>query len=163
MFDNFMAVLADIAVRYGLLGLFISSFFGSTIFLPFAVEAVIPILIKLHTNLFAVVIVASVGALMGTWVNYWLGYHASDYIRKKLGEESLKKAEETLKAYGWPGLFIIIAMPLPLPIPVDPLTVIPGIARMDFLKFSLVVFLGKIVKYSSAVAVFTGIFKLLCL
>ena len=163
MFDNFMAVLADIAVRYGLLGLFISSFFGSTIFLPFSVEAVIPLLITVHANLYLVVIVSSVGALMGTWVNYLLGYHASAYIRKKLGEESLNKAEGTLKKYGWPGLFIMIAMPLPLPIPVDPLKVIPGIARMDFLKFSLVVFVAKIVKYSSAVAVLTGIFKLMCI
>jgi membrane protein YqaA with SNARE-associated domain len=161
MIHEFITILGDIAVRYGLAGLFLSSFFGSTIFVPFSVEAIIPILINVHANVFLVIITASVGALMGTWVNYWLGYYASDYIRRKMGDKNIEKAEKVVKKYGWPGLFLIIFMPLPLPIPVDPLTVIPGIARMDFLKFSLVVFLAKLAKYSFVVAVVTGIFNVL--
>lgn len=161
MLHEFISVLGDIAVRYGLAGLFLSSFFGSTIFVPFSVEAILPLLIKVHVNVFLVIVTASFGALMGTWVNYWLGYYASGYIRQKLGDKNLDKADQVIKKYGWPGLFLIIFMPLPLPIPVDPLTVIPGIARMDFFKFSSVVLLAKLAKYSFFVALFTGILNLL--
>jgi len=141
--------------HYGLPGLFFSSFIGSTIFVPFSVEAAEAFLIAAKENPYLVILVASVGALMGTWVNYWIGYFGSGLVEKRVGAGNIKKAKDFMDKYGWPGLFLVIF--IPTPIPVDPVTVFPGLARMGFAKFTVVVFVAKVLRYSVVVALLTGL------
>ncbi|HDI72970.1 MAG TPA: DedA family protein [Candidatus Altiarchaeales archaeon] len=152
----------ELIVQHGpLLGLFISSLTGSTIFIPLSVEALFPILIRSDLDPYLIVIIASMGALMGTWINYLLGYFGSGIIERKLDSNRIDRAKRIMNKYGWPGLFIIIFLPLPLPIPVDPITIFPGIARMNFIEFSIVVFFAKLARYSFFVGIFNSLLGLL--
>lgn len=155
-----LEILADLAAKYGLIGLFISSFIGSTIFVPFSVELLFPVLIESGVDLYPIIFVASTGALIGTWVNYWLGYKGSSLVKRRFGEKGIEKAKNAMDKYGWPGLFLVVFLPIPLPIPVDPLTIIPGIARMNFLRFSVVVYVAKLLRYAFFVGVLNGLLSM---
>jgi membrane protein YqaA with SNARE-associated domain len=158
-FDPIIGVLIALVHQYGLLGLFISALVGSTVFIPFSVEAAIAVMLSLRENPYIVVLVASIGALMGTWVNYAIGCYASELAEKKIGEENIRKAKKAMDKYGWPGLFLIIM--LPTPIPVDPVTIIPGMMRMNVIKFSLTVFFAKLIRYALFVGLLQGIFGII--
>ena len=157
MFHDVLGWMVSLIVNHGIAGLFISSLLGSTIFIPFSVEAVLPVLVGLKMDLAQIVVVATIGATIGTCINYAIGFYATDLVEKRLGKENLKKAKHLMDKHGWPGLFLIIAAPIPLPIPVDPLTVIPGLAKMNFKEFALIVLCAKLIKYTIFVAVFTGV------
>ncbi len=153
-FRPVVEVLFELVRHYGLAGLFASSLIGSTIFVPFSVEFAETILLAARENVLLVILTASVGALIGTWINYWIGYFGSELVEKRVGEKNIKKAKDFMDKYGWPGLFVIIF--LPTPIPVDPVTVFPGLARMSFIEFSIVVFIAKLLRYSVVAALLTG-------
>ncbi len=138
-------------VRYELFGLFITSLIGSTIFVPFTTEILFPVLIKSGLGIYHIIIVAALGAMVGTWINYGLGFLGSKFIEKRVDHTGIEHAKRFMNRYGWAGLLFILA--LPFPIPVDVITIVPGISRMNFIEFSIVVFLGKIIKF----AVFVGI------
>jgi membrane protein YqaA with SNARE-associated domain len=161
LFHDVIGWMVSLIVHYGIAGLFVSSLLGSTIFIPFSVEAVLPVMVGLKLDLVQIIIVATIGATIGTCVNYGIGYFATELVEKRLGRDNIKKAKELMDKHGWPGLFLILVAPIPLPIPVDPLTVIPGLAKMNFSEFTLVVFCAKLIKYSIFVAVFTGVINLL--
>lgn len=161
MFHEVIGWMVSLIVHYGIAGLFVSSLLGSTIFIPFSVEAVLPVMVGLKLDLVQIVLVATIGATIGTCINYAIGYYATELVEKRLGEENLKKAKHLMDKHGWPGLFLILVAPIPLPIPVDPLTVIPGLAKMNFKEFALVVFFAKLIKYTIFVAVSTGVISLL--
>jgi membrane protein YqaA with SNARE-associated domain len=161
MFHEITGPLVALIVNHGIAGLFISALLGSTIFVPFSVETVLPVLLGLKLDPVQIVVVATIGATIGTCINYAIGFYATDMVEKRLGEENLKKAKHLMDKHGWPGLFLILAAPIPLPIPVDPLTVIPGLAKMNFKEFALIVFCAKLIKYTIFVAVFTGVINVL--
>lgn len=161
MFHDVIAWLVAMVVHYGIVGLFVSSLIGSTIFVPFSVEAVLPFLIGLKLDIYQILIAASLGATIGTCVNYGIGFFATELVEKRVGKANLKKAKDMMEKYSWPGLFLILAAPIPLPIPVDPLTVLPGLAKMDFREFVVVVFFAKLAKYAFFVAVFAGVIGML--
>lgn len=149
--------LADMISQWGIFGLLPVSLIGSTIFVPFAVEFFFPALLASGVDPYLIVITAAIGSTLGTFVNYWLGHAGSRYVKRKVDGEGVEKATKLMNRYGWFGLLFIIT--IPLPIPVDGVTIIPGIARMNFLWFSVVVFFGKLLKY----AFFVGLFNRLLL
>ncbi|OYT41167.1 MAG: hypothetical protein B6U86_02965 [Candidatus Altiarchaeales archaeon ex4484_43] len=149
--------IRELIKRYGLIGLFLSSLVGSTIFLFFSVESLFPFLLTSGIEPISVIGVATIGSVIGTWINYGLGLVGSGFIRQKYDHHKINRARKIMNRYGWVGLFVVIAMPLPIPIPVDPITVIPGITRMNFIEFTIVVITGKLVKYVFWVAIFMGI------
>lgn len=145
-------------VKYELLGLFIASLTGSTIFVPFTTEILLPILIKSGFDIYRIVFIAALGATFGTWINYGLGFIGSKFIEKRIDHNRIQHAKQFMNRYGWAGLFIILA--IPFPVPVDPITIVPGISRMNFIEFSVVVFLGKITKFAIVVGIIDGLFAL---
>jgi membrane protein YqaA with SNARE-associated domain len=146
--------------QYGLFGLLAASFFSSTIFFPIPVEPFLITVTPFFNSIF-VVIVASIGSLLGTSVNYGLGFFlGAKTINKKVSKEKLDQAKRLTNRYGWSGLLFIIALPIP-GIPVDPITIVPGIMRMNFLEFATVVFMGKLIKYSLFVGLFNELLNLL--
>ena len=151
-------MLETFILHYGLFGVFLASFLGSTIFLPFAIELFFPILMAYGLNPYLILITTTLGALFGTWVNYALGLIGSRIIEKRMDQGKINQAKHIIDKYGWLGLFVVIALPLPVPIPVDPITIIPGITKMNFLEFSIVVFLGKLSKYSIFIGLLDTLF-----
>jgi len=149
MFEEIPVILA----QYGLIGLFLASFLGSTIFFPFTIEILIPPLLFYLKNLYLVVFVVALGSSLGTCVNYALGFLGAKAMKKKIGKDKISKARELINKYGWPGLLIVMAIPIP-GLPVDPITIFPGIARMHFIEFFIIVFFGKLIKYSLFVGIF---------
>jgi len=139
-------ILVDMINQWGIFGLLPVSLIGSTIFVPFAVEFSFPALLATGVDPHPIVITAAIGSTLGTFVNYWLGHAGSRYVKKKIDRKHTKKAKRLMNRYGWFGLLLIITIPLPLP--VDGVTIIPGIARMNFLWFSAVIFFGKLLKYA---------------
>ena len=144
--------------NFGLsMGLFLSTFVGSTVFLPFSVEASFVFFLK-YMDPYHIILIAGCGALCGTCINYGLGYLGSGIIEKKIKSEKVERAREMLNTRGFYGLFVIIFLPIPLPIPVDPITIVPGLMRMNFFKFIIVVFVAKLARYAVFVGVLKGIF-----
>jgi len=145
--------------QYGLFGLFLGSFLSSTIFLPLPAEPLIATA-ALYFDLYLVVFVATIGSTLGTCVNYGIGFLGEKAVEKRIGKEKILKAQNFMNRYGWPGLLFIIAIPIP-GLPVDPITIIPGLAKMRFKEFLVVVFAGKLIKYALFVGLFSEIMHVL--
>ena len=159
IFRPVIDLLISLVQHYGILGLFASALIGSTIFIPFSVEAAILVLIPTHANPYLLILVATAGALIGTWINYAIGFYASELAEKKIGPQNIEKAKNFMNKWGWPGLFLIVF--IPTPIPTDPVTIIPGITRMNFLEFTIVILLAKILRYAVLVGLLEGIFNVM--
>ncbi len=134
-------------LKYGLFGLFLSSFLGSTIFIPLTPELFVAALIGAGANPFIVVFLASTASLLGNLVNYIIGFYGIEKILERfVKKEDIKKAERIADKYGVIGIFL--AMAIPLPLPVDVLAVIAGATKMRLRYFLLACFFGKLIKYS---------------
>ena len=140
--------LLNVFLEYGYLGLFLSSFIGSTIFVPFTVEVFMAALLGAGLNAIYLIFIASLGSTLGSCLNYFLGWLGIKYYRKKVkkAEKENSRLEEIVNRYGVLGLFVILALPLPLP--VDIFTLAAGISRMNFKYFVVAVFFGKLVRYA---------------
>jgi membrane protein YqaA with SNARE-associated domain len=142
--------------NYGFAGLFFASLIGSTIFLPFSTEAAMLVLVASGANRLGVLLVATLGSVGGTLVNYYIGYAGIRFVDRCLKKEDTEKAHRMMNKYGWAGLFIVLATPIPFP--VDPLTILCGAMRMDLKRFVAVVFLGKLIKYALVLGLLSLIF-----
>lgn len=141
-------ILTHLVAQYGLFGLFFSSIIGSTIFVPFVTELLFVPLLELGLNPYMIVVVAALGSMFGSTINYFIGFLGSKYL-EKIKKEDVKNAKRISNKYGAVGLFI--ALVLPLPLPVDALTILAGIGRMNIYLFLAIVFLAKLIKYSAVV------------
>lgn len=134
-------------LTYGLVGLFLSAFLGSTIFIPLTPELFVVALVGAGANPFVVVFLASVASLLGNVVNYAIGFYCVEKLLEKfVKREDIKKAEKIADKYGAIGIFLSMAIPLPLP--VDVLAIIAGTTKMKLRYFLLACFFGKLIKYS---------------
>jgi membrane protein YqaA with SNARE-associated domain len=145
-----------LAREYGLGGLFAASLLGSTIFFPFSAEVAITALAAAGVSKIAILLTATVGSILGSAVNYYLGYRGISLADRYVKKEDLAKASRIMNRYGWAGVFAALALPLPLP--VDPLTVLCGAAKMSFREFVAVVAAGKALKYSLVLGALSLIF-----
>jgi membrane protein YqaA with SNARE-associated domain len=132
----------DIAV-YG--GLFISAFLAATI-VPAQSEAVLLALTasgKYPVEL--LLMVASIGNVLGSILNWWLGCGIEHFRNKRwfpIKEKELVKAQDWYQRYGrWSLLLSWV------PIIGDPITVAAGIMREKLWIFILLVTLSKTTRY----------------
>jgi membrane protein YqaA with SNARE-associated domain len=124
----------------GYLGLFVSSFLSATI-LPLSSEVVLALIVASGYDSFYMLLVATTVNVLGSVVNYFLGYYlATRWIDKK--STKLEKAQERFEKYGLPSLLFAW-----VPIVGDPLTVIAGVFRVSFLWFIALVTIGKLGRY----------------
>ena len=129
---------------YGLLSMFLLSFFASSI-LPIASEWLLITLILKGLNPLSVLFTATLGNYLGACTTYYIGYIGSDFLIKKLlrlDEKTKNKAEKFYKKYGVYSLLMSW-----LPIIGDPLCIIAGMLKVKFLKFSFLVYVGKFIRY----------------
>ena len=125
--------------------LFLISFLAATI-LPFSSELTLISLLK--TNNYSPILListSSLGNILGSIFNWSLGFYLFKYINKKwfpFTQNQIDVASNRFNRFGiWSLLFSW------LPIIGDPLTLIAGILRVNFLLFLILVALGKISRY----------------
>lgn len=129
----------------GYFGLFIAAFLAATI-LPLSSELVLTALLLNGLSPEILVIVATVGNVLGSLTNYGLGYWASKTVIQKwlrMSESEFVRAEERFIKYG-----IVALLFAWVPIIGDPLTVMAGILRIRLLWFLILVTLGKFTRYA---------------
>ena len=125
--------------------LFLTSFLAATIF-PLSSELTLISLLKTNSySPFLLISTSSFGNILGSVFNWSLGFYLFEYINKKwfpFTQNQIDVASNRFNRFGiWSLLFSW------LPIIGDPLTLIAGILRVNFLLFLILVALGKISRY----------------
>ncbi|MBL4796356.1 MAG: DedA family protein [Oleispira sp.] len=130
-----------------ILALFLSALIAATLF-PMGSEVLLIALLSQDKNEILLWFVATLGNVLGSVINYGLGFWASDYLNKKYQHaKSWKQAQAAYNRYGsWSLLFAW------LPIIGDPITLIAGLARTRFSLFILLVVIGKGARYALLIA-----------
>ncbi len=134
----------EFLTEYGYLGMFASAFLAATI-LPLSSEVVLGFLLTQGFDPSTVIFVAATGNILGSVVNYGLGFLGSALLFKKvlrLSDIEIKSAKNRFQKYGITSLLFAW-----VPILGDPLTVVAGILKVNFLLFLLLVGIGKILRY----------------
>jgi len=130
--------------EFGYIGLFIAAFLAATI-LPLSSELVLSALLLNGLTPTLLVMSATVGNVLGSLLNYALGYWASMGTIQKwlnLSDSDFLKAKARFTQYGLGALLFSW-----VPIIGDPLTIIAGILRIRLLWFICLVSTGKLFRY----------------
>lgn len=133
--------MGDPAV-YG--GLFLAAFTAATL-LPAQSEALVVGLLLTDYPPWLVLVVASVGNVLGSVANWFLGRGIELFRGRRwfpASPAALERAEGWYRRYGRWSLLLAWA-----PIIGDPLTVVAGVLRETFLVFLLLVSIAKIGRY----------------
>ena len=136
--------------------LFISAF-GAATLLPLQSEAVL--LGLLANGCYSAVVliaVASLGNILGSCVNWYLGLQIEHYKHKKwfpVSEQKMLQAQEIYQKYGFWSLLLSW-----VPMIGDPITLIAGLLKENFLRFLLMVCVAKTGRYLVLYLVFVGWF-----
>ncbi len=138
-----------------LAGLFLLAFSAATL-CPGGSEAALLAMAAFsqHSTLI-LLIVASVGNILGSVLNYWLGRAALNYQDRKwfpVSRTSLTKSQRWFSRWGQWTVLLAWA-----PVIGDPITVAAGMMRMQFAYFVILVSLSKTLRYM----VVLGLFNLL--
>ena len=127
------------------LSLFAISFLAATI-LPFSSELTLVGLIATsnYDNLL-LLIAASFGNVLGSVINWGLGFYSRNLTTKKwfpFKENQIEGSSKWFRKFGkWSLLFAWV------PIVGDPLTFVAGLLRARFLAFIILVAIGKVSRY----------------
>ena len=127
------------------LSLFFISFLAATI-LPFSSELTLAGLISTsnYDNL-SLLVVASFGNVLGSVVNWGLGFYSRNLTIKKwfpFNETQIERSSKWFRKFGkWSLLFAWV------PVVGDPLTLVAGILRVKFIDFIILVAIGKVSRY----------------
>jgi len=127
------------------LSLFAISFLAATI-LPFSSELTLAgLIVTSNYDNLLLLMVASFGNVLGSVVNWVLGFYSRNLTTKKWFPFKDKQIENSSKWFGkfgkWSLLFAWV------PIIGDPLTLVAGLLRVRFLDFIILVTIGKVSRY----------------
>jgi len=131
-------------VEWGFLGLFFASFLGATI-IPLSSEIVLSILLAKGYDFNLSIIIATIGNWLGGLSSYFLGTLGKwDFVEKyfRIKKEKILSFKTKIDKWGSVGAFFCC-----LPIIGDPLAISLGFFRVNFLKVSIWMLFGKLVKY----------------
>ena len=136
--------------------LFISAF-GAATLLPLQSEAVlITLLIQRLSNPLYLILVATIGNVLGSCVNWWLGLKIEHFKDKKwfpISEQRLAQAQQIYHKYGFYSLLLSWT-----PVIGDPITLIAGLMKENFWRFLLIVTIAKGGRYLTLYALYLGVF-----
>jgi membrane protein YqaA with SNARE-associated domain len=137
-------------------GLFLAAFASATVF-PFQSEAVLfMMLLTDHYSTVMLVVVASVGNILGSCVNWGMGRLLAAFEDRPwfpVKREKIAKAEGWYHRYGRWSLLLSWA-----PVVGDPLTIVAGVLREPFPIFLVLVSIAKIARYVAVAAITQGWF-----
>ena len=127
------------------ISLFLSAFFAATIF-PAQSELVLLYLLQDRSNsVFLLLLVATVGNVLGAVVNYGLGYYVHRFKDRRWFPASPQQLEKAQRAYARWGRYSWLASWVP--IIGDPITVVAGVLRDRFTVFLALVIVAKAGRY----------------
>ena len=124
---------------------FLSAFLAATL-LPAQSEAVLSFyILSAPQTVFALILVATVGNVLGSVVNWVLGIYATKFQNRKwfpATPSQIKRAEKFYRKYGRYSLLMSW-----VPFIGDPITVIAGVLREPVLSFLILVTIAKSARY----------------
>lgn len=138
----------------GLLGLFASSFLSATL-LPGSSEAALVALLAMGGSSPAVlVLVATVGNVLGSVVNWVMGRFFAHFRDRPWFPVDRRSYERAAAWYRGMGVWsLLLAW---VPVVGDPLTAVAGALRVDIRTFIILVTLGKAGRYLFIALAYTG-------
>lgn len=129
----------------GILGLFLTAFISATL-VPMSSEVVLAALIAAQGwNVLLLVLVATIGNVLGSAVNWFLGRFCLRWRDSKwfpIRADRLEWGAEWFRRYGLWSLLLAW-----LPLVGDPITFVAGMAQVRFPLFLLLVTIGKAARY----------------
>ena len=137
----------DAAESFGLMGLFLVSATES------AVQPVPPDLVSWPMalgagsipELLTIVIVATVGSVLGSLVGYWMGSVAGDYVLSRFASESsIARLEQIMHRHGSFGVFFAALGPVPY----KALAWTAGAGSMPIIPFMISGGIGRLMRFS---------------
>ena len=136
----------------GYLGLFFAAF-GAATLLPLQSEAVlVGLLLSGHYSLWLLLGVATLGNVLGSVVNWWLGRWVEHFKGRRWFPVSDKQLDKARNHYQrWGHWTLLLSW---MPIIGDPLTLVAGVMREPLWRFLLLVSVAKSARYI-ALAVLT--------
>ena len=127
------------------LSLFAISFLAATI-LPLSSELMLAGLITTSNyDSLVLLIVASFGNILGSVVNWVLGFYSRNLAIKKwfpFKETQIERSSKWFNKFGRGSLLFAW-----IPIIGDPLTLVAGLLRVKFIEFMILVTIGKVSRY----------------
>ena len=127
------------------LAVFLSALLAATL-LPAQSEAVLSFyILSAPQTVFALILVATVGNVLGSVVNWVLGIYATKFQNRKwfpATPSQIKRAEKFYRKYGRYSLLLCW-----VPFIGDPITVIAGVLREPVLSFLILVTIAKSARY----------------
>ncbi|MEJ6673233.1 MAG: YqaA family protein [Alphaproteobacteria bacterium] len=127
------------------LAVFLSAFVAATL-LPAQSEAVLSFyILSAPQTVFALILVATVGNVLGSVVNWIVGFYATRFQNRKwfpATPSQMQRAEKFYRKYGRYSLLLSW-----VPFIGDPITVIAGVLREPILSFLLLVTIAKSARY----------------
>lgn len=125
--------------------LFISAF-GAAALLPLQSEAVlVTLLLKGQYSALLLISIATLGNVLGSCVNWWLGLKIEQFKHRKwfpVSEKRLQQAQSFYHKYGFYSLLLSWT-----PIIGDPITLVAGLFKENFWRFLGIVIIAKAGRY----------------
>ncbi|SMC36783.1 membrane protein YqaA, SNARE-associated domain [Desulfocicer vacuolatum DSM 3385] len=134
----------DFFLEHGYWGQFISSFMAATI-LPLSSEVVLTLLLANYYDPVATIAVATLGNVLGSVLNYAMGFWGRTMVVKRVLKISDKEIDKATRRFSRHGVFSLFFAWVP--IIGDPLTVVAGALRVNGLIFLSLVTTGKLLRY----------------
>lgn len=142
--------MEELVGQYDLVSLFVLSFLAATL-VPVGSEWLLSAMILNGSEPVAVVLTATAGNFLGACTTYGIGLWGGPFLVRRLlriEPQTQARAERLYERYGvWSLLFSW------LPVVGDPLCLVGGVLKVGFLRFSLLVLTGKIVRYAAVAGV----------
>ena len=139
------------------LGLALSACIAATL-LPMQSEAALVALLALEPRaVYTLVLVASVGNILGSQINWWMGTQLQRWQTRRwfpVTPAQLQRAQLWYQRYGRWSLLLSW-----MPIIGDPLTLIAGVLREPFWRFTLLVSVAKTARYAVLASVTLSILR----
>ncbi|AXQ21303.1 DedA family protein [Acinetobacter wuhouensis] len=135
--------------------LFLSAF-GAATLLPLQSEAVlVGLLLQTQYSAYLLLIVATMGNVLGSCVNWYLGLRIERFKNKKwfpVSEKNMIKAEKIYQKYGFWSLLLSWTPGIG-----DPITLIAGLMKENFWRFLFIVTIAKAGRYLFIYWVYLGL------
>ena len=135
--------------------LFISAF-GAATLLPLQSEAVLTgLLVQAKHSPYLLILVATIGNVLGSCVNWYMGIKIEQFKDKKwfpVSQKNMLKAEKIYHKYGFWSLLLSWT-----PVIGDPITLIAGLMKENFWRFLFIVTIAKAGRYVVLYLIYLGI------
>ena len=135
----------NIFQEYGIIGLFLNSLLAATA-IPLPTEILTSALLIGGENIVLVAITLIIGSTIGGILNYFIGFGGNKLIKKMKKKSDVekqdKKHNKLLDKFGWSAIFFAAW----IPIVGDLILISAGVKKMKFIKFSIFMISGKIIK-----------------